>query len=79
MTAGPVAVIPVRLLEIKWMGLWPSSAIMVALKLPEPKWLWMGTRSTTTMIAICSAFHRPSAGPVAVIPVGLLEIKWMSL
>ena len=27
--AGPVAVIPVGLLEIKWMGLWPSSAMLV--------------------------------------------------
>ena len=26
---GPVAVIPVGLLEIKWMGLWPSSAMLV--------------------------------------------------
>ena len=58
--AGPVTVIPVGLLEIKWMGLWPSSEMLVALKLPESKWLWMGTRSTTTMIAICSAFRRPS-------------------
>ena len=29
MTASPVAVIPVGLLEIKWMGLWPSSAMIV--------------------------------------------------
>ncbi len=33
-----------------WLGLWPL----------ERKWHWMGTRSTTTMIAICSAFRRPS-------------------
>ena len=29
MTARPVAVIPVGLLELKWMGLWPSSAMLV--------------------------------------------------
>ena len=28
-TARPVAVVPVGLLEIKWMGLWPSSAMLV--------------------------------------------------
>ena len=36
-----------------WMGLWPSSAMLVPLNLPESKWLPMGTRSMTTMIAIC--------------------------
>ena len=40
--AGPVAVTPVGLLEIKWMGLWPSSAMLVALKVIESKRLWMG-------------------------------------
>ena len=29
MTAGPVAVIPVGLLKIKWMSRWPSSAMLV--------------------------------------------------
>ena len=58
--AGPVAVTPVGLLAIRWMGLWPSSAMVVALELLERKRHWMGTRSTTTMIAICSAFRRPS-------------------
>ena len=58
--AGPVAVTPVGLHAIRWMGLWPSSAMVVAPELLERKWHWMGTRSTTTMIAICSAFRRPS-------------------
>jgi hypothetical protein len=40
------------------MGLWPSSAMVVAPELLERKWHWMGTRSTTTMIAICSPFRR---------------------
>ena len=40
--AGPVAVTPVGLLEIKWMGMWPSSAMLMALKLPGSKWLLMG-------------------------------------
>ena len=48
----------------EWMGLWPSSAMMLALLL-EPNWLRMGTRTTTTMIAICVAFRRPS-GSMAV-------------
>ena len=56
--AGPVTVTPVGLLAIRWMGLWPSSAMVVAPELLERKWHWMGTRSTTTMIAICSAFRR---------------------
>ena len=38
-----VAVILLGLLEIKCMGLWPSSAMLVALKLLEPKWLRMGS------------------------------------
>ena len=58
--AGPVAVTPVGLHAIRWMGLWPSSAMVVALELLESNWLWMEARSTTTMIAICFAFRRPS-------------------
>ena len=38
--AQPVAVTPMALLEVKWMGLWPSSAMLVALKVVESKWLW---------------------------------------
>ena len=56
--AGPVTVTPVGLLAIRCMGLWPSSAMVVAPELLERKWHWMGTRSTTTMIAICSPFRR---------------------
>ena len=52
--AGPMAVTPVGLLAIRWMGLWPSSAMVVALELIESNWLWMEARSTTTVIAICS-------------------------
>ena len=55
-----MAVTPVGLLAIRWMGLWPSSAMVVALELLESNWLWMEARSTTTMIAICFAFRRPS-------------------
>ena len=55
---GPVTVTSVGLLAIRWMGLWPSSAMVVAPELLERKWHWMGTRSTTTMIAICSPFRR---------------------
>ena len=40
--AGPVAVTPVALLEVQWMGLGPSSAMLVALKMFESKKLWMG-------------------------------------
>ena len=32
----PVAVTPEGVLEITWMGLWPSSEMLVALKSPEP-------------------------------------------
>ena len=35
------------------LGLWPCGRL-------EGKWLWMGTRSTTMMIAICFAFRPPS-------------------
>ena len=35
--AGPVAVTPVGLLAIRWMGLWPSSAMVVAPELLERK------------------------------------------
>ena len=58
--AGPMAVTPVGLLAIRWMGLWPSSAMVVPLELLESNWLWMEGRSTTTMIAICFAFRLPS-------------------
>ena len=58
--AGPVAVTPVGLHAIRWMGLWPSSAMVVALELLERKRHSMGTRSTTMMIAICSFFRRTS-------------------
>ena len=58
--AGPVAVTPLGLHAIRWMGLWPSSAMVVALELLERKRHSMGTRSTTMMIAICSAFRRTS-------------------
>ena len=57
---GPVAVTPVGLLAKSWIGLWPLSAMLVAPKLLERKWLWMETRSTTTMMAICYAFRRLS-------------------
>ena len=39
------------------MGLWPSSAMMLALQLLEPNWLRMGKSMTATMIAICFALH----------------------
>ena len=60
--AGPMAVTPVGLLAIRWMGLWPSSAMVVALELLESNWLWMEARSTTTMIAICYCFPYCFAG-----------------
>ena len=56
--AWPVTVTPVGLLAMRCMGLWPSSAMVVAPELLERKWHWMGTRSTQTMIAICSPFRR---------------------
>ena len=56
--AWPVTVTPVGLLAMRCMGLWPSSAMVVAPELLERKWHWMGTRSTKTMIAICSPFRR---------------------
>ena len=58
--AGPVTVTSVGLLAIRWMGLWPSSAMVVALELLEREWHWMEAGSTTIMITICSAFRRPS-------------------
>ena len=57
--APPVTVTPVGLLARRCMGLWPSSAMVVAPELFERKCHWMGTK-TTTMIAISSAFRRPS-------------------
>ena len=60
--AGPVTVTPVGLHAIRWMGLWQSSAMVVALELLERKRHWMGTRSTTTMIAICYCFPYCFAG-----------------
>ena len=41
------------------MGLWPLSAMVVAPELLERKWHWMRTRSTSTMIAICSNSAAP--------------------
>ena len=55
-TAGPVVVTPMALFKVRWMGLWPSSAMLVALIMLDSKWLWIGTRSTATMIAV-----RPSS------------------
>ena len=49
---GPVAVIPLACGRLE-LGLWPCGRL-------EGKWLWMGTRSTTMMIAICLAFRPPS-------------------
>ena len=42
--AGPVTVTPVGLHAIRWMGLWPSSAMVVALELLERKRHWSSLR-----------------------------------
>ena len=44
----------------QWMGLWLSSAMLVAVKVIESKWLWMGTKSQVTLIA--EALHQRVLG-----------------
>ena len=36
MIAGHVAIIPLGVPEMKWLGLWPSCAMLVALTMFEP-------------------------------------------
>ena len=61
--AWPVAVIPLvcGCLEL---GLWPCGSLNTLVAGPVAvfgqKWLWMETRSPTTMMAICYAFRRLS-------------------
>ena len=59
---GPVAVVRNvggnKIARDKVVGLWPWFALL------EPKWLWMKTRSTTMMIAICFKIRRPSGSMI---------------
>jgi hypothetical protein len=59
---GPMAVVRNvggnKIARDKVVGMWPWFALL------EPKWLWMKTRTTTMMIAICFKIRRPSGSMI---------------